>query len=1048
MSKKRSDLISWFTANPVAANLLMLLILIGGTLTLSTIRQEFLPEMKIEQISITIPYPQALPEQVEKQVVERAEAALAGIDGIKNIRSFSYEGGATIIARTKARANQAKIREEIGHAINSIENLPEKTQKPIIKVDTYKEGVLWVIVSGAMSERALKDVSSSIHRDLLSLSGVSRADLEGVRDNEISIELKDELLLEYGLNIEAVSSAIRMSVQDEPLGILKGKSGEILLRAATQSTTAKAFEDMILTTDATGTAVRLRDVAEIKDGFEEGNWFLRFNGERAAGIQVFRVGRQSIQDVAESVKTYVAEKQLQIPENVRVSVIADTSIPLEEQLDTMVSNVVTGAILVFLALSLFLRIKLAFWVVAGIPVCFLGTIWIMDTSPLGLSINMLTLFGFILVIGIVVDDAIVIGEHVHTSTTRDGYGLEQVIQGTKAVALPATFGVLTTIAAFIPVLMLPGVNGQLWGNIGWVVVICLIFSLIESKLILPAHLASMKKERWTRFNYWYRTLRSTVDQLLSFSIKHLYRPSLKWAIKWRYTVIALFLASALITAAMVKTGVVRLVFFPDFESDAIEVELSMPGGTPFGVTSQAAQAIEDAVITVNEQIKNEYQTNHDSIKNVISFSASETSVWFYAELAPVDQRPLSSKEIISAWRTAVGSIPGATRLKFNGVEDEPTPAIDIQLSGTNHTYLQQASQDLYGYLSEREGVHDLEHSLKPGKKELRLSPVPFSQSLGLTISDIASQVRQAVYGEKVHTFQRNGEETEVFVRYTNSQRNSLADLNQIHLNSAEGSLRFADAVNTEYHPSSMEIMHLNRKRISWITGDIDSRITNGGEIVDYINQFKPELEHRYPGISIRFAGQQEEQGDSIKAMKKWSLIALFLIYSLMAIPLRSYVQPFLIMSCIPFGIIGAVWGHYLFNLPLSVLSLCGIIALSGVVVNDSLVMVDFVNSRKRSGKNSIRSITEAGPARFRAILLTSLTTFLGLLPMMLEQSLQAQFLIPMAVSLGFGILFATLITLYLIPLLYLTMEDVLLFVKKFKQQLFMEPLEIPGRIGK
>lgn len=1043
MIEKENSLIGWFTRNPVAANLLMAFFIFAGVVTATGIRQEFLPDMKLNLVRITILFPGASPEEVEKQVCRKVEAALAGTKGVKKLYSTAAEGAAVISAEILFRADISEVRENIRQRVDGIATLPGKAERPVIQVVTVDEGVLWLIISGKMDERSLKAISRQVHTELQNLPEISKANLEGVRDEVITIEVDDQALLRYNLTISEIAEAVRNSSLDAPLGTIKSSGGEILLRAENLAATGLEYENIVVTTSPDGAVVRLNDITRIKDGFEETDWFLRYQGEKAAGIQVFRVGGQSIREVASAVHRYIGNRQQALPEGVHLAVIADTSVPLKDQISMMVENVATGGLLVYIALTLFLRMRLAFWVVAGMPVSFLGAIWLMNFSYFDLSINMLTLFGFILVIGVVVDDAIVIGESIHSVSSKKGYGVSSAIAGAKRVALPATFGVLTTVAAFTPILMLPGVNGQLWSNIAWVVIFCLLFSLVESKLILPAHLAHMGPVKKTWCNGWLLHLQHRIDNGLEWFISRIYRSSLHRALRWRYSVLALFLGIALITWGMVDGGRIRLVFFPDLESDTLQVELAMPGGTPFATTSVNGARIEQAALLVNEKIRQEYGIEEDVIRHLISFSGSETEVWFYAELLPAEKRPLSSKKVAGIWRQTVGAIPGATRLVFNGSEDDAGPALDIQLSGAASETLRKAADEVKQYLAGLPGVLDVRDSLVRGKQEMKVSLLPGVEPLGIRLADLSNQLHHSFHGEKVQTLMRNGEEVDVYVRYSSAQRNSIGDLSAIHLLAGESRVRFDDIAETTLTSGTKEISRVDRKRIVSVTGDVDSQQLELGAVIDELqNSVMPEITRKYPGVRYSFAGQQEGKNESMQALLKGSLYAFFLIFALMAIPLGSYFQPLLIMAAIPFGIVGSLWGHWLLGLPVSVLSLCGILALAGVVVNDSLVMVDFVNKGKKTTGSAVRAVCKAGPARFRAIMLTSLTTFVGLVPMMTEKSLQAQFLIPMAVSLAFGILFATVITLYLIPALYLVGYDLVFLFRGFSRRQLPDRQEV------
>jgi multidrug efflux pump subunit AcrB len=1016
-----SSIIDWFTRNPVAANLLMLVILVSGIVSAVHIRKEFFPEFATGTIHISVAFPGAAPEDVEQGVVVKVEEALQGVDGIKKITASAHEGLAALQVRVLNGYTVDTIMDRIKSRVDGITTFPDEAEKPVITEETTRDGVLWLILSGPLSEKALKSLAQQVKDELTRDPHISQVEIHGTREREIRIELSEAAMSKYGLSFDAVADAVRKNSLDLPAGTLETQSGDLLLRTNAQAYTAKQFEDIALVTRRQGGRVSLGQVARVIDGFEEADWFLRFQGQSAVGLQVFRVGSQSTLDVAAAAKSYAMRKAAALPPGVELTAIADTSIMLRDRLDLMLKNLGWGGLLVFISLVLFLRFRVAFWVMAGLPVCFLGTIWLMPTPPIDISINMITLFGFILVLGIVVDDAIVIGENIHSTVARQGAGIRSVVFGARQVATAATFGVLTTIAAFVPMLMIPGINGKIWRGIALVVILCLAFSLIESKLILPAHLVHLRtddtgrgvKNPLVRLQRW-------ISRWMAVLVRRVYQPLLDVSLRHWMTTLSVFVAVVIITVGMVNSGRVRFVFFPDIESDTIEANLELTAGTPLAAARAAAQQIESAAQTVNTLYKQETGMSEDVIRSVIALTTASNRVWFYAELIPSEKRPVGSNAIINRWRQATPDIPGMVSLKFSGSAAESESPISFELKGTDFTALQNAARELKRRLAAYEGVFDTQDSLEKGKNELKLRLKAGAEHLGLSVIDLARQVRQGFYGGDVQTLQRSRDEVKVKVRYPRSERKGMTAFDTMQVRTDQGlELPFRSVAETRLKPGFASIERADRQRVIRVFANVDKHHSEPQRIInDMEARVIPKLLAKYPGLQYDLAGEAKESKASLDELKRGAVLALLLIYAMMAIPLKSYIQPLIIMAAIPFGFVGAIWGHCLVGLPVSILSVCGIIALSGVVVNDSLVMVDVINQKRAAGQPMAQAVRDSGVARFRAIVLTSLTTFLGLLPMLLEKSLQAQFLIPMSVSLAFGILFATVITLILVPSLY------------------------------
>ncbi len=1024
MSESSKGIIAWFAHNHVATNLLMGIIMLAGIVTASTIKKEVFPEFAIDMVSITVPYRGGNPQAVEEGVTVRIEEAIQSVDGIKKITSFSSEGASRIRVEMNPGYNMQKFVNEIKTQVDAISTFPVETERPIIEQLIARGQVLWVNVYGDIDEVTLKRLANKVRDEITALPNVSQAEVRGTRRFEISIEVSEEKLREYDLTFSQVAQAVRNTSLDLPAGSIKTQNGEILLRTKGQAYTGEEYQKLVLLTQKDGTRILLGDVATVIDGFEDANFSVEFNGLRSAGIQVFRVGEQSALEVAQSVKQYVEKARVQMPEGVHLQIWADSSRFLQERLSMLLRNGLSGLFLVFVSLTLFLRLRLALWVCLGIPLSFLGALWLMPMPFMDISINMITLFGFIVVLGIVVDDAIVVGENVYTTYKREGPGVASAIKGTQEVAIPVTFGVLTTIVAFIPMLTVPGAAGKLWKGIGLVVIATLFFSLIESKLILPAHLSTMKQREQDKkkLNPFTRFQRLFGDALQKWITK-IYQPALVKATIHRYTTLALFVGLLILSMGLMGGKWVRFVFFPSIESDFTEANLVLAEGTPASFTRKIAQQMETALLEVNEEAIQ--KTKSPLIQNRLLIFENDNELEFIVELAPSEKRAISATEINNRWREKIGNIPGVSSLTFTGTIATSGNPINVQLYSANFEQLEAASHALKEKLKGYSGVFDINDSLSKGKQEIKLAIKPQAESFGLSLLDLARQVRQGFYGEQVQRIQRGRDDLRVMVRYPKNERKSIQDLESMRIRTTSGKeLPFSHVAEATIGRGYSSIRRVDRKRVVNITADIDKqKISPGTVLKDIKTEILPVILKQFPDVSSSQEGEAREQKEAMASLGMWGSLSAFLIFALMAIPLRSYTLPLVIMSVIPFGLIGAIAGHILMGIPISVLSLCGMIALAGVVVNDSLVLTDCINQSLKKGTPLLEAVRGAGSARFRAILLTSLTTFAGLSPLLLEKSLQAQILIPMAVSLAFGVLFATAITLFLVPCLYLILFD-------------------------
>jgi len=1020
-------IIEWFARNAVAANLLMIILLAGGLYSLLTIKKESLPLIETNYITVTMPFLGSSPEDVEEGILIKIEEAIQDIEGIHEIISTGRRGSGTVQVEVDSGYEVSEVMTEIKSRVDAISTFPDNTEKPIISRTRNQEQVLMVSVFGDVDERTLKEYAKQVRNEIVSLPGITRAELLGSRPYEISIEVSEFTLEQYGMTLGEVALAVRRGSLDLPAGLIRSDAGDIQLRTKGQAYTGLEFEDILIRTNPDGSRVLLKDVAKIRDAFAETGRFSEYNGKPTFTIQVLSVGEQSELEISQAVRDYVVAKQASMPSGVGLAAWADVTYYLTGRLDMMVKNLIIGAVLVFLSLALFLRLKLAFWVIVGLPVAFLGTFLLMPSF--GISVNLISLFGFILVLGIVVDDAIVIGESAYTTMRAKGHSVDNVLEGVLKVAMPATFGVLTTIAAFIPILMISGIMGKFFSSIGWVVALCLVFSIVESKLILPAHLAHMKVRHYGEDtqNALIRFQRFFSEGLHTFVDNH-YSPFLAKCLQRRYLTLSVFISLLILAAGLLAGGILRSVFFPDVAADFVQVELQMNEGTPAARTHDAIRQLQDGLWKLDAELSKEQGLESGAlVSSALSFAQGDTGGVIITELVKEDRAVLTGPEVLRRWRESVGEIPGAKQLGFSIAQGPGGgAAISIQLIGANIEQVGRASQELIRRMKTYEGLYDIRNTYERGRPEIKLNVKPEAEALGITLQDLASQVRAGFYGTEVQRIQRGQDEVKVMVRFPREERNSVGYLDNMKIRTPNGGrVPFRAVAEVELTESPSLIQRFDRERAVRVSAEVDKEKYEPKKIQDDImNKELPQVLAEFPGVRSRLSGVSLQQFEVQRDLLRGGVLAIFLIYALMAIPLKSYAQPLVIMSVIPFGIIGALIGHLILGIPVSMTSYFGIIALAGVVVNDSLILVDFVNRERKADVPLYEAVGRAAKTRFRAILLTSLTTFLGLAPIAIfETSLQAQLVVPMAASLAFGILFATVITLFLIPVLYLILDD-------------------------
>jgi len=1030
---KLTGIIAWFARNPVAANLLMFGIFFLGFFSYSTINKKMFPEFNPNTISIVVPHLGAAPEEVEKSVILKVEEALENIEGIKRMTSFAFEGQGRVSLELQSGYSMSEKLDEVQQQIDAITTFPTQTEKPIVNKVEFQGDVLWVSVYGSMDRKNRQVLAQEVRDEIMALAEVNIAQVVGSRDYEISIEVSEFKLKKYSLTFDEITRAVRNSSIDLPGGSIKTDGGDILLRTKGQAYTGVEYGSLVLRTNPDGTRLLLRDVANIVDGFVESEGFARFDGEPTSSVRIKSTGDQNDLEIAAAVKQYVEKKKASLPEGAKLGVWGDSSFYLNARLDMMISNMLVGAILVFIVLALFLKFRIAFWVMMGIPVCFFGAFIVMPLlGDWSVSINLLSLFAFIMVLGIVVDDAIVIGESIYSEIQREGHTTNNVIIGAHRVSIPATFGVLTTIAAFTPLLMIDASFAAFFRAIAIVVSACLVFSLIESKWILPAHLAHMKYKPYDpKSANGLEKIQAKFKSWLEHIIQDKYKPLVEKAVTKRYNTMAVFFAALFVSLGLIASGLVKMEIFPNVPSDFIQGNLIMLDGSSVNERNAALDKIMQAAVEIAEE---NIQENGESIvQHTMLFTRSDTAGGFLLELTKPEERNISSFEVEKIWREKVGELSGAKELRFfAGTNAGGGSALQFQLVGADEQEIDSASRELEEKLAEYDGVFDIRNSFSKGSQEIQLKIKPEAEVLGLTLTNLGRQVRQAFYGEEAQRIQRGKDELKVMVRYPKAERRSISDLENMWIRTPNGEeVPFYQVADVEIGTGFSSITRVNQKRSITISADIDPNKVESRKVITEINDIEiPKIIAKYPSVQSGVEGASKDQMDFLQQLMWAGLGAIALIYVLIAIPTHSYAQPLVIMSVIPFGVIGAIVGHFLLGKSLSMLSMYGIIALMGVVVNDSLIMVDFINKARAQGIRVVDAVVQSGTKRFRAILLTSLTTFFGVLPIYFETSLQAQFVIPMAISIGFGIMFATVITLFLIPSLYMILEDFRVWLRR------------------
>ncbi|MFC3033309.1 efflux RND transporter permease subunit [Pseudoalteromonas fenneropenaei] len=1022
---QEKGIIAYFTYNSVAANLLMGFIIVMGIISYFTIQRQMFPNFEINYVTVNANYPGASPQEIEESILIKIEENLKDITEIKKGVYRAFRGGGSAQLEIHKDVDLVEVTDKIRARVNSIATFPAAMEPLRVQQIEFRQDVIQFALTADLPLIELKPIAKQVEDELLQLDNVALVE-RSTPNYEIGVEIDPDMLRRYNLTIADVTAAIRRYSANISAGQIRSNAGTIAVRVENQYYRGDEFRQIPVKVGQNGAKVLLQDVATIKDDFVEGEYYFKLNGKNAVFLSVKATKDQNMMPVAKSVLDYIEHKNALLPPGIHLEPIVDMTYYLDARLEMMKSNMLQGAILVAIMLTVFLRFKLAFWVMIGLPVCFLGAIMMMPIF--GVTINITSLFGFIMVLGIVVDDAIVIGESAYTEIERKGASARNVIIGAKRVATPATFGVLTTIAVFAPMVMSSGPESAIFKSISIVVILCLVFSLIESKWILPAHIAHthfkpMREGSWrAKFN----------KRFFAF-VNGPYRRFVERCVEWRWTVLFSFIGMLVLSFGLISANLVRTVPMPKVPHDFPTIQVTMNDNVSDQQTIDALLAIENMVKKVDAEIEQEF--GQKMVKNFFVFNEKRTEGQVLVALVDEELRPFNAFELSRRWREVMPVIAGAKSIQVfddvNGQGMGGNGEFGYRLYGPDIDVLNAAGRQLIAMLQQEKGLFDISSSIDPESKELQLQLKPVAYDLGLDLSSVANQVGMSFYGGEAQRVIRDGEEVKVMVRYPELQREAIASLKHTVITTPQGKeVMLGDVVELIEKPGISYIRREGGFRTVYVYGNIDEELVEPNAVVERVKkELLPKLLAQFPGVKSELGGSIEEQQAQTNEQIMFFIAGMLIVYILLAVPLKSYSQPLIVMSVIPFSLVGAIWGHFFFGLDLSMMSTFGLIAAAGVVINDSLVMTDYVNQVRKEGMSLKEAVVDAGCARFRAITLTSITTFAGVIPIIFETSLQARFVIPMAVSLGFAVLFATVITLLLVPCLYIILTDVRTFFR-------------------
>ena len=1031
----RKGAVAWMAENSVAANLLMLFLMIGGLLFVLQAKQEVFPEFELDIVSVSVAYPGASPQEVERGIVLAIEEEVRGLDGVKRVTSSANEGSGSVRIELLLGTNGNKALQDVKSAVDRITSFPQDAERPVVSLASLRRAVISLVLYGDLEEEVMRLLGEQVRDELLQLPNITVVQLGGVRPPEIGIEVPQANLRAYNLTLEGIASEVSRAAVELPAGGVKTQGGEILLRTAERRDFGSEFADIPIVSRADGSSVSLSEIAEIIDGFRDTDQSAKFNGKRSVRLTVFRVGEQTPIDVSNTVKAYRDDLVDRLPGNIGVEVWDDRSEIYRDRISLLLRNAGLGLVLVLTSLGLFLEPRLAFWVTMGIPISFLGAFLMLPAMDV--SINMISLFAFIVSLGIVVDDAIVVGENVYEYRQRGMSTFRAAVDGARDVMVPVTFSILTNIAAFTPLFFVTGTMGKFFRVIPATVICVLVISWIESMFVLPAHLGHQRPPKSHGVRAFLIRQQQRVSRGLEWAIRTLYAPVLRLALRNRYLTMAIAVAILVVTVGYVAGGHINFRFMPKVDTDVISVGATLPYGVNVEETESMEKRLYAAARNVLErhggdavcrgiysQIGSMSSGGHGPDSGSSGSGSHLCQIQVF--LVPTAEREFTASDFANEWRQEAGEIPGLESLLFDySTGPSGGASIDVELSHSDIDVLESAAAELAESLRTFAGVKDIDDGFAGGKPQMDFKIKPEARSLGVSASELARQVRSAFYGARAFRQQRGRDEIWVMVRLPEDERRSAHDVEGLMIRTPTGGeIPLMEAAEVIRGRAYTVIKRAESRRVVDVTADTVVGVANPGKVLETLRQeVLPGLLDRYPGLQYSLEGEQREQQESLGSLWMGFVMAQFAIFGLLAIPFRSYVQPLIVMTAIPFGIIGAVGGHLIMGYELSIISMMGIVALTGVVVNDSLVLVHYANTIRHESSIIFNAVVRAGIRRFRPIMLTSLTTFCGLAPMIFETSVQARFLIPMAISLGYGVMFATLIVLFLVPSLYLIVED-------------------------
>ncbi|MBI1364959.1 MAG: AcrB/AcrD/AcrF family protein [Alphaproteobacteria bacterium] len=1017
-------LIAWWARNGVASNLLMIAIIITGVLSFSRIQREVFPSASFNDALVSVVWPGASPREIEQQIILRIEEAVSDVDGIDHVEATAREGRAQVTVYGKDNIDTTRFLNDIKNRVDGISTLPPDSYPPVVQQLRNQNMAIAVALYGDLDEKELNRLALKLRDEVSQLpNGSPLVELWGDRREQVSIEISEEAMRRYGLTFDDIARAVRGSSLNLAGGEVRTDTGNVQVATRNLADTESDFEKIVVRQLPDGSVIHVGDVAKVIDGFEDVKQKREMNGKPSITIAVMAPETLNIVELSKSVNNWVKKKNKELAGKATLTVWFDTADLYYARMHLVSSNAISGLVLVLIILLLFLRPVVAFWVTGGILVSVVGAFIFMPAT--GVSLNMLSLFAFLLVVGILCDDAIVVGENIHNEVEAGGKGVDAAIVGTQLVAKPVLFAVLTTIIAFLPWLFMSGGTSQFTKHISLTIVYALSFSLIEAFFILPSHLAHLKKQY--KEGVIYRLQSFFADGIVTVAHK-IYKPMIEMALHAKYFTVAIFLGAFAVAVALLAQGWVGFKFMPEVQGTFISLSVRLPEGAPFSRSLQIFDSVHDAAYKMKKEL-GKVKDGEDYVKNIY-VRANEGEVTSYVTIVDSDKRKESTEQIAQRFRDTLGDIPDAEEINVNYTISDNGPDLSFGVDSDSLEDLRLATLDIQNYIRTLPGVYDVRNSLQAATPELRLELKPGAERFGLTLADVARQVRQAFYGEEAQRLPRNGQDVRVMIRYPESARTSLASIDTMRIRTADGrEVPLSAVADAHFEPSYKRIERRDRRRTAMVTGYVRDGVDRAALTKAFYDKFVPEWRQRHPNVSLSQRGDQEEQAKFVVEFLTLYAVAIFAMYMLIAIGFGSYWEPILIMSAIPFGFMGAAFGHFLLHLDFALFSFFGVGAAAGVVVNDNLVLLDYVNRLRKQGEGAFSALVKAGVGRFRPIFLTSVTTFFGLAPMMLARSTDAQFLMPTVVALAWGVFFALFVTWFFVPCMYAVGVDIARFYR-------------------